>query len=335
MRLNQKEKYEIILLVEGSELGVNRTLKEFQIHKSTFYKWYNAYLEYGYDGLADKPCKRKQYWNKISEEERQLVVETALEHPEKSSREVACLMTDTHKRFISESSAYRILKAKGLITSPAFMLSHAADEYKDKTARVNEMWQTDFTYFKIAGWGWYYLSTILDDYSRFIISSKLCKTMKAADVRESMDDALRVTGLSKNQMPKLLTDNGSCYVSSELNNFLADQKIPHIHGRVNHPQTQGKIERYHRSMKNVIKLDVYFTPEELERKIAEFVHYYNYKRYHESLNNVTPADFYYGRAAKIIERRRKIKEKTLKDRRSIYFKSKSSTFTNTKSKALK
>jgi len=334
MRLNQKEKYEIILLVEQSELGVNRTLKEFQIHKSTFYKWYNAYLEDGYDGLADKPCKRKQYWNKIPEQERQLVIETALEYPEKSPSEVSCLITDNHKRYISESSVYRILKAKGLITSPAFMLKYAADEFKDKTVRVNEMWQTDFTYFKIIGWGWYYLSTILDDYSRFIISSKLCKTMKASDVRETIDDALNVSGLSKNQMPKLLTDNGSCYISSELNNFLSDQKIPHIHGRVNHPQTQGKIERYHRSMKNVIKLDIYFSPEELERKITEFVFYYNYNRYHESLNNVTPADAYFGRANKIIERRKKIKEKTLNERRSIYFKSKSSKFAFTNSIAL-
>src|SRR5579872_4494725 len=135
MRLNQTEKYEIILLVEQSELGVGRTLKELGLHKSTFYNWYNAYLEHGYDGLADKPCKRNQYWNRITDEERQLVVETALEHPEKSSREVACLMTDTNKRYISESSVYRILKARGLITGPAYILSYAADEYKDKTLR--------------------------------------------------------------------------------------------------------------------------------------------------------------------------------------------------------
>ena len=102
MRLNQNEKQEIIRLVEGSDLGVTRTLKELGIHKSTFYNWYNAYLENGYDGLADKPCKRKQYWNKVSDKERQLVVETALEYPDKSYREVACYITDNYKRYISE-----------------------------------------------------------------------------------------------------------------------------------------------------------------------------------------------------------------------------------------
>jgi putative transposase len=328
MRLNQKEKYETILLVEGSELGVNGTLKELGIPKSTFYNWYNAYLEDGYDGLAGKPCKRRQFWNKISEEERQRIVETALEHPDKSPREVACYIIDNNKRYVSESSVYRILKKKGLITTPAFMLMKAADEYKDKTKRVNEMWQTDFTYLKVIGWGWYYLSTIIDDYSRYIISWKLCKTMKADDVRSTVDNALNVTGMPPGQMPKLLTDNGACYISSELNGFLQEQGIQHIHGSINHPQTQGKIERYHRSMKNVIKLDHYYTPDELKKKIAEFVYYYNYQRCHESLHNVTPADVYTGRATQIIKRRLKIKQKTLNERKNNYFKNKLSVENN-------
>ena len=314
MRLNQQEKYEIILLVERSEVGVSRTLKELGIHKSTFYGWYNDYLEHGYDGLATKPGRRNQYWNQIPEEEKQRVIETALEHPEKSSREVACYITDVYKRFVSESSVYRILKDKGLLSIPAFTINTASDSFKDKTVRVNEMWQTDFTYFKIHGWGWYYLSTVLDDYSRFIISYRLCKTMKASDVQDSIDEALLKSNLHEKQMPKLLSDNGSCYISSELKDYLQQVDIKHVHGRPNHPQTQGKIERYHRSMKNVIRLDVYFSPMELEHAIKQFVYYYNYKRYHESLNNVTPADAYYGRASKIIERRKKIKQQTLKDR---------------------
>lgn len=322
MRLSQKEKYETILLVEGSELGVNATLKELGIPKRTFYNWYNAYLEDGYDGLAAKPCKRKQYWNKISDEERQRVIEVALEYPDKSSREIACYITDNFKRYISESSVYRILKEKGLITTPAFMLMKAANEYTTKTTRVNEMWQTDFTYLHVKGWGWYYLSTIIDDYSRFIISWRLCKTMKADDVRNTIDDALNITGIHPDHMPMLLTDNGSCYISSELNDFLDDQGIKHIRGSIRHPQTQGKIERYHRSMKNVIKLDVYFIPEELKRKLAEFIYYYNYQRYHESLNNVTPADVYNGRAIQIIKRRLRIKQKTLNERKNSYLKNK-------------
>jgi len=320
MRLNQQEKQEIIRLVENSELSATRTLKELGIHKSTFYKWYDRYLEQGYEGLAAKPCKRKQYWNQIPQKERSLVVKVAQKYPDKSSREVACLITDTYKRYISESSVYKILKEKGLIPAPVFNLIKAADEYKDKTKRVNEMWQTDFTYLHVKCWGWYYLSTVIDDYSRYIVSWKLCKTMTADDVKQTLDMALQVTGLPSEQMPRLLSDNGPCYISSDLDEYLKGRKIKHIHSRANHPQTQGKIERYHRSMKNVVKLDVYFIPEELERKIAEFVHYYNYQRYHESLHNVTPADAYYGRANQILKRRLKIKQQTLNNRKNNYLK---------------
>ena len=170
---------------------------------------------------------------------------------------------------------YRILKDNGLITTPAFRVMSASDSFHDKTSAVNQMWQTDFTYFKILGWGWYYLSTILDDYSRFIVTWQLCPTMKAEDVTNTLDEALLVVGLSNNQRPKLLSDNGSCYISQELAEYLADKNIKHIRGRPMHPQTQGKIERYHRSMKNIVKLDNYFSPGQLEAKLTEFVHYYN------------------------------------------------------------
>lgn len=322
MRFSQAEKHEIIRLVEGSDLGVNKTLKELGIHKRTFYNWYKRYEEKGYDGLACSGKKKNQVWNKIPEEERNKIVEIALDKPELSSRELAFHITDTEKRYVSESSVYRILKERGLITAPAFNVICASDSFKDKTTRINELWQTDFTYFKIVGWGTYYLSTIIDDYSRFIISWKLCPTMAAVDVKETLNDALEAVGISKKDCPKLLTDNGPCYISHELKAYLKEVGIKHIHGRPCHPQTQGKIERYHRTMKNVIKLDNYYSTEELVEKIKEFVHYYNYQRYHESLSNVTPADVYYGKAMKILAEREKIKQETIKKRRKQYLKTK-------------
>jgi hypothetical protein len=91
--------------------------------------------------------------------------------------------------------------------------------------------------------------------------------------------------------------------------------IKHVRGKPNHPQTQGKIERYHRSMKNVVKLDNYYSPEELKKAISDFVHYYNNHRYHEALNNLRPCDVYFRRAAKILKQREKIKNQTLQQRR--------------------
>jgi len=318
MRFTQQEKYEIISLVDGSDLSANRTLKELGIYKRTFYNWYKRYLEGGYDGLAEKAKGRHQTWNKIPPEQKAQVVEEALEHEELSSRELAFHIIDNHKWYISESSVYRILKRAGLITSPAHIVMSAADEFENKTRRINEMWQTDFTYFKIIGWGWYYLSTILDDYSRFIIAWDLREQMTSKDVMPSVEKALNFTGLTKDNAPKILSDNAKCYLSEEILGFLAGKGIKPINGKPFHPQTQGKIERYHRTMKNVIKLDNYYSPEDLIKAIAEFVHYYNYERYHESLRNLTPADIYFGRDKKILKERSKIKEKTLQERRKNY-----------------
>jgi len=318
MHYSQQEKYEFIQLVEQSDLGVIRTLRELKLNKTTFYNWYRAYTEGGYEALARKPSKSNGSWNRINDADRDKVVEIALEQPEGSPRQIAWHITDTYGYYISESSVYRILKDNGLVSTPAYRIMSASDSFHDKTTQVNQMWQTDFTYFKILGWGWYYLSTILDDYSRFIINWKLCSSMKAGDVKTTLDEALTAFDIPKYKRPKLLSDNGSCYISGELAEYLQGQNISHIRGRPLHPQTQGKIERYHRSMKNVIKLNNYFSPEQLERKLGEFVYYYNYKRYHESLQNLTPAEIYYGNAESKLKQRRITKSRTLKARKMQY-----------------
>jgi len=317
MRLSPSEKQEIIRLVDHSRDGVNKTLRDLGIHKSTFYKWYHAWIKKGPDGLCPKR-RTQQQWNSIPDEQKQLVVEVALDNPVLSPRELAVKITDEQKIFISESSVYRFLKVRGLITTPAHILLSASNEFYRKTSFVHQLWQTDFTYFKIFGWGWYYLSTILDDYSRYIIYWELCKTMKTEDVARTVGKARKLAGLKKGQWPLLLSDHGSCYIAAELAPYLKSIGINLIHGRINHPQTQGKIERYHRSMKNVVNLDNYYCPEELIRAIKQFVNYYNNERYHESLGNVTPADVYFGRRDQILKRREEIKIQNMKFRRVLY-----------------
>jgi transposase InsO family protein len=322
MRYCAADKYEIIQLVQNSNLSVRQTLDRLSIHKSTFYNWLKRYQENGIDGLEDRKPIPQAVWNKITEDHRDAVVELALDKPELSPRELAVSYTDEKRYFISESSVYRLLKEHDLITSPAYILMEAADKFQQPTTHVNEMWQTDFTYFKIIGWGWYYLSTILDDYSRFIVSWRLCKTMGANDVADTLDDALRFTGLDSvkvNHKPRLLSDNGPCYVSGELAEYLEAQGMTHTRGRPYHPQTQGKIERWHRSMKNQILLDNYYFTSELEEQLRKFVSYYNHERYHESLNNLTPADVFYGRAEEVLEERDLIKKNTMALRKQMHY----------------
>lgn len=318
IRRDEAEKSEIIHLVEHSALPAKRTLEELQVPRSTFYRWYQRYQEEGPAGLIDHRPNPRQFWNRIPPEVKQQVVELALEHPDRSPRQIAWLFTDEKGYFLSESSTYRILKGFDLVESPAFRVLSAADEFQHPTTRVNELWQTDFTYFKIQGWGWYYLSTVLDDFSRYILAWKLTPTMASTDVQETLQLALDKTGLDHvlvQHRPRLLSDNGSCYVSQELQRFLERRHIEHIHSAPYHPMTQGKIERYHRSIKNIVNLQNYFLPGMLELEIARFVDYYNHQRYHESLDNLTPADVYFGRTQEVLTRRDEIKRKTLQHRR--------------------
>ena len=318
MRYPASEKLEIIRTVERSHLSVRRTLDKLGIPKTTFYRWYDLYQAFGATGLEDRTTGPGRVWNRIPDKVRRQVVTLALDEPELSPRELAVRFTDTKGYFVSEASVYRLLKAQDLITSPAFVVIKASSEFKDKTTAPNQLWQTDFTYFKIKGWGWYYLSTILDDYSRYIVTWKLCKTMKRQDVEETINQAYREHHIPREGRPRLLSDNGSCYIATDLKTFIRKMGMSHVRGAANHPQTQGKIERYHRSMKSVILLDNYPTPERLERRIAEWVEYYNNHRYHESLRNLTPADVYFGREEQRLKERAKIKRRTMAERRRVY-----------------
>jgi len=318
MRYPTPEKLEIIRLVEQSHLGVRQTLDKLGIPKTTFYRWYDRYLAFGEVGLEDRNSNPGQVWNRIPDDVRDEIIDLALEETELSPRELAVRFTDTKGYFVSEASVYRLLKSQDLITSPAFIVVKADDEFRDKTTAPNQLWQTDFTYLKVIGWGWFYLSTILDDYSRYIIAWKLCTNMKAEDVTDTLKLALQASGCDKAHVihkPKLLSDNGSSYISGDLAEWLEGQKIDHVRGAPYHPQTQGKIERWHQTLKNRISLENYYLPGDLENQVGAFVDHYNNHRYHESLNNVTPADAYYGRATAIIERRKKIKKLTIQKRR--------------------
>ena len=318
MRYPASEKLEIIRTVEASHLPVKRTLAMIGIPSSTYYEWYARWTEGGFDGLEDKSPRPRSVWNRIPDNTRQDIVEFALEHEDLAPRELAVKYTDEQRYFISESSVYRILKAADLIAAPAHVVIKAADEFRDKTVRPNELWQTDFTYLKVIGWGWFYLSTILDDYSRYIIAWKLCTNMKASDVTDTLELALEASGCDHAtivQKPRLLSDNGSSYVAADLAKYLDAKGMDHVRGAPHHPQTQGKIERWHQTMKNRVLLENYFLPGDLEQKIGAFVDYYNNRRYHESLGNLTPADVYHGRGTKILKMREEIKKQTIQKRR--------------------
>jgi putative transposase len=321
MRYSASEKLEIIRLVEESTLPVRRTLEKIGIPHATFYRWYDRYQTGGPEVLDDRCPRPDRVWNRIPDDVRDRIVHLALDEPALSPRELAVRFTDTEGYFVSEASVYRLLKAHDLIASPAFIVMKAADEFKDKTTAPNQLWQTDFTYLKVIGWGWFYLSTVLDDFSRYIIAWKLCTTMKADDVSATLEMALDASGLDKAKVlyrPRLLSDNGSSYVSDDLAKWMERHGMAHVRGAPYHPMTQGKIERWHQTLKNRILLENYYLPGDLQAHINAFVDDYNHRRYHESINNLTPADVYFGRGQTVLLERERIKRNTIQNRRLLY-----------------
>ena len=321
MRYPASEKLEIIRLVERSHLPVRRTLERIGLPRATFYRWCELYRVGGPEALEDQPSRPGRVWNRIPDAVRGRILDLALAEPELSPRELAVHFTHRERYFVSEASVYRLLAAHDLITSPAFVVVKAADEFHTKTTAPDQLWQTDFTYLKVIGWGWFYLSTVLDDFSRYIIAWKLCTTMAAGDVTATLELALAASGRDRARVrhrPRLLSDNGPSYVATDLAEWLDENGIEHVRGAPCHPQTQGKIERWHQTLKNRILLENHYLPGDLEARIGAFVEHYDHRRYHEGLDNLTPADVYFGRGQTILLERGRIKRRTIRQRRLLH-----------------
>ena len=312
------EKAALIALVRSSPLPRRQALAQLGLAKSTYYRWSRREATYS---LRDERPGAQVPWNRLSPEEEEAILTLARASPDLSPREVALRTADAGLSYVSESTCYRLLKRNGLVKPAEVMGFKAGREYHHKTSRPNEMWATDGAYLKVAGWGYYYLVTVLDDYSRFILSWRLQTDMTAGSLIEVVQEAAEATGLAEvplRDRSALLSDNGPGYLSHVFGQYLRLMGIQHIVASPYHPQTNGKIERYHRTLKEQVKLVVHETPTELRQAVAAFVDYYNHHRYHEGIANVTPADAYYGRRRAILDRRKEVRQKTLQQRRDYH-----------------
>ena len=192
------------------------------------------------------------------------------EFPELSCRQLSAWLTDNEGFAVSESTVYRILKREGLVKRQEMEIP-AAKEYHTKTTRPHQMWATDASYFKVVGWGYYYLVTVMDDYSRFILACKLQKDMSANSFIEVVQEAVDATGMTDvpvENRTRLLSDNGAGYISRAFRDYLTLVGIRHILAAPFHPQTNGKVERYQQSLKRVVNQLPYELPSQLEQAIA-------------------------------------------------------------------
>jgi transposase InsO family protein len=298
----------ILAQVENQSGGKRQALMALGIPKSSYYRWRR--------GQPDSRS-RKRSWNRITPEEESKILTVARESPELSSRQLSAWITDNAGFAVSESTVYRLLRREGLVKRLEVQLM-AGKEYHTKTTRPHQMWATDASYFRVVGWGYYYLVTVMDDYSRYILAWKLQKDMSANSLIEVIQEAVDATGMTDvpiEDRTRLLSDNGAGYVSRTFRDYLHLVGIHHILAAPFHPQTNGKLERYHRSIKREVNQVPYELPGQLERAIADFVDYYNYRRYHKALGNVTPADVLYGRREQILQRRKEVQIQTINRRR--------------------
>ncbi len=302
------EKAIILAQVEKQPRGKRQALMTLGIPKSSYYRWRRGQPDSGY---------RRRPWNRITPEEEDKVLAVAREFPDLSSRQLSAWITD-HKDFaVSESTVYRILRREGLVKRQETQLM-AAKEYHTKTTRPHQMWATDASYFRVVGWGYYYLVTVMDDYSRFILAWKLQKDMSANSLIEVVQEAVDATGMTDvpvDDRTRLLSDNGAGYVSRAFRDYLHLVGIGHILAAPYHPQTNGKVERYQQSLKREVNQLPYELPSQLEPAIADFVDYYNHRRYHKALGDMTPADVLYSRRQQILQRRKEVQILTINRRR--------------------
>ena len=302
------ERAMILIQVENQSRGKRQALMTLGIPKSSYYRWRQGQPDSG---------NRRRPWNRITPEEEERILVVARESPELSSRQLAAWITDNAGFAISESTVYRILRREGLVKRLEVQLV-AGKEYHTKTTQPHQMWATDASYFRVVGWGYYYLVTVMDDYSRSILAWKLQKDMSANSLIEVVQEAVDATGMTDVPVAdrtRLLSDNGAGYVSRIFRDYLRLVGIGHILAAPFHPQTNGKLKRYHQSIKREVNQVPYEHPGQLERAIADFVDYYNYRRYHKALGNVAPADVLYGRRQEILECRKEVQILTINRRR--------------------
>lgn len=316
--MNVDEKLSLLRAVELSGFKVTDALKILDIPRSTYYRWRSKFRKNGKAGLKDKSSRPMTQWNQLLPDEVKQILDIGYDYPEWSCREVSFYITDNFNFSVSEASVYRIFKENGLIREQKINSFPANESYSHKPSKVNEQWQTDATYILVKNWGWFYLISVLDDFSRKILAWKLQNSMDAESFAQVVELATEKTGLIKQEpylMPKLVSDRGPALISESFGDYLEAKGIGHILASPYHPQTNGKIERYHKSLKGKINLMVWDCPNALKEEIGKFIHYYNSKRYHESLGNVTPDDVYYGRRDSIIEARNQKKMNTMMKRR--------------------
>lgn len=257
--------------------------------------------------------------HKLLPEEKEMVYEMANSHPKMKHRKLAYKMQNEGSCYVSPSSVYRLLKDRGLIKERDIEERKSPVRQDEGPQAPNEEWHTDITYVRVMG-RWAKLVSFLDGYSRKIIHWKLSFSLSARQVSRVYDEALKKEGLLEvKNKPAVISDNGPRFIGRGLTGLLDELGVEHRTIPVGHPETNGKMEVFHKTLKyeQIYLREIYETIGEAREDIDNFIEHYNSKRLHQAIGYVTPNQKHRLQAQEIIEERKRNHQKAIKRRKRI------------------
>ena len=278
----------VTYLKHRADFPVNDSLRVLGLPRATYFRWANT------KGKLPRPAAMVPKGHCLTPEERQAIEDYKRQHPEIGYRRLAYMMLDESLVAVPPSSVYRVLKQVGL--SSRWTQAPGKDHQTGfkQPQRIHEHWHSDISYLNILGTHYFFIS-VLDGFSRYIIHHEVRLGMTSTDVEIVLERALAKLppGTSR---PRLITDNGSQYVSAQVKTYLRERDISHSRSRPHHPQSNGKIERFHKTLKGeCVRVTAMTDLEEARHLISQYVEEYNTQRLHSALNYLTPADYLQGR----------------------------------------
>jgi len=300
-RFTAPEKREALRLVRVTQgrtgWTVRRILTRLGFPKSRFYDWSSREAN---DHLDDLFPGARRSVHAILPEEKEAVIEYALRRPREGYRRLTWMMVDEDVAYVTPSSVYRTLSDADLLYR--WKRSRKSGQPPPEPTRPNERWHTDLMYLRIAD-TWYFLVTVLDAYSRYVVHWDLLTSMTAAAVRLVIHDALKKMGAN----PEIVTDNGSQFKARDFKELVRDFELEHIRIRTYHPESNGKVERFHRSTREALDEQDLRNLGRVREIIGRWVEFYNQKRLHAGIQYLPPAEYWAGDpAARIQERKEKL-----------------------------
>lgn len=275
---------------ELTEIAVSRLLGWLELSPGKFYRWK---LNYGCVREAGHVVPR-DHW--ILAEEREAIIAFHAEHPLDGYRALTYMMIDADVAAVSPTTTYRILRAAGVLDRFNGKPSKKGTGFQQPSA-PHAHWHIDVAYLNLAG-TFYYLCSILDGYSRFIVHWEIRESMKTADVETIIQRARERFPAAK---PRIISDNGPQFIARDFRNFVRESGMTHVRTSPYYPQSNGKIERLHKTLKvTTIRPRSPQTFEQAVSLVTAFVDHYNNRRLHSAINFIAPADKLAGRDTEIL-----------------------------------